>query len=234
MCIAGLQKLTLLDYPDKTAATVFTAGCNLRCPFCHNAELATASLQDPPTEIAEEEFFSFLESRRHLLDGVCITGGEPLLQPALEEFLQAIKARGFAVKLDTNGFYPEKLKHLIDAGLIDYVAVDIKNRPEKYAETAGIPHLDITPLQQTIELLNSGSLEYEFRTTVVKEFHTSEDLHALAQWIKGARAWYLQNFVDSEEVLSGQGILHPWEEDELKAVLSPLQAIVSQTKLRGV
>lgn len=234
MRIAGLQKLTLLDFPDKTAATVFTAGCNLRCPFCHNAELATASVQDSTALLNEEEFFTFLEKRNGLLDGVCITGGEPLLQPGIEEFCQEVLSRGFSVKLDTNGFFPERLASLIDAHLIDYVAVDIKNQSSKYAETVGIPQIDIAPLQKTIDLLVRGEIDYEFRTTVVKELHSPADIFALATEIKDAQSWYLQSFVDSEEILAGQGVLHPWEESDLKAILSQLQATICNTHLRGL
>lgn len=233
MRIAGLQKLTLLDFPDKTAATVFTAGCNLRCPFCHNGQLATATLQDDLEYLGEEEFFAFLESRKGLLDGVCITGGEPLLQSGIEEFCQQVKARGFSLKLDTNGFFPERLEALIAAHLIDYVAVDIKNCPSRYAETAGVASLDITAVQKTINLLMQNVVDYEFRTTVVREFHSGDDLVALAQWIREAKAWYLQSFVDSNEVLAGQGNLHPWSKDQLDDLVLKLRLSVSSTQLRG-
>ena len=233
MRIAGLQKLTLLDFPDKTAATVFTAGCNLRCPFCHNAELVYTSAQEPNETLSEEDFFAFLKSRRGLLDGVCITGGEPLLQPGLDTFCNKIKEEGFAVKLDTNGFFPDRLQALISAQLIDYVALDVKNHSEKYAETVGVASLNLTPLHTTLDLLREDSVAYEFRTTVVKEYHTSDDLFALATLIKKARAWYLQGFVDSAEVLAGHSILHPWEKEDLRAIVDPLRALIPNTFLRG-
>lgn len=200
MFIAGLQKLSLLDYPGKLAATVFTAGCNFRCPFCHNAGLVTDI--DKNEAISETEFFSFLESRRNRLDGVCVTGGEPLLQPDIEDFLKKIRDMGFLVKLDTNGSFPEKLKHIIDNSLVDYIAMDIKNSKEKYALTAGVKKADIENIEKSVLLLKENKIPFEFRTTVVKEFHTAEDFQKIGEWISGADNYFLQHFVDSGNLIS--------------------------------
>lgn len=230
MHIAGLQKLTLLDFPDRTAATVFASGCNLRCPFCHNAELVFGS----SPLISSEEFFAFLDSRKNLLDGICITGGEPLMQKGIKDFCLQIKSRGFAVKLDTNGSFPDRLRALIEAGAIDYVALDVKSAPRRYSEAAGLADCPMAPLEETISLLLDGVLGYEFRTTVVQELHTRENLFEIAHWIKGARSWHLQNFVDSENVLAGKGLLHAWPKADLEKVLPELRAIIPATHIRGV
>lgn len=198
MKIHGLQKLTLLDYPGHTACTVFTAGCNFRCPFCHNAALVTEI--DAASFMEEEEFFRFLKKRQGILDGVCITGGEPLLQPDIESFMQKIKDLGFAVKLDTNGSFPEKLESLIKEGLVDYVAMDIKNCLEKYSLTAGVT-VDTAAIEKSIDLLLSGHVEYEFRTTVVKQLHIVDDIEKIAMRIRGAKRYFLQNFVDSGNLI---------------------------------
>ncbi|MEG1840729.1 MAG: anaerobic ribonucleoside-triphosphate reductase activating protein [Raoultibacter sp.] len=237
MKLSGLQKLTLLDFPGKTAATVFTPGCNFRCPFCHNSDLVVGEFFEGSTtfpEISLEEFFSFLEKRHGLLDGICITGGEPLLQNGIEDFCRRIKAEGFAIKLDTNGSFPEKLRALVDAGLIDYVAMDVKNSPARYGETVGLPAFDSEAVQASIDYLLRGAIPYEFRTTVVRELHDAESLRALACHLKGASAWYLQSFIDAETVLAGPQVLHPYTPEELQALLPPLQAIIGPTHLRGV
>ena len=200
MLIKGFQKLTLLDFPGRTACTVFTGGCNYRCPFCHNAVLVT---ENDGEYYTEEEIFEHLEKRRGIIDGVAVTGGEPLLQKDIESFLYEIKDRGFAVKLDTNGSFPEKLEGILQLGIADYVAMDIKNRPEKYAETVGLEKFDIAPVRRSIDLLMNSGVEYEFRTTVVSDFHTADDIEALAQWIQGAKRYFLQNFVDSGNLIDG-------------------------------
>jgi len=199
MKISGLQKLTLLDFPGKTAATVFTGGCNLRCPFCHNALLVTEL--ECAEEYSEDEVLSYLKKRAGILDGVCITGGEPLLQKDIADFIQKVKSLGLSVKLDTNGTNPEKLRELIEAELLDYVAMDIKNSKERYLETVGIPGFEVAPIEESVELLKEGHVDYEFRTTVVRELHTEGDIEKIAEWIKGAPRYFLQNFVDSGNVL---------------------------------
>lgn len=198
MKLAGLQKLSLLDFPGKLCATVFTWGCSLRCPFCHNASLVTYKAEQ---ELSEDEFFAFLASRKGLLDGVCVSGGEPTLQPDLEQFIGKIKALGFAVKLDTNGTNPALLQKLIDGGLIDYAAMDIKNSREKYPLTTGIESFDTADIEKSIDILMRGKIPYEFRTTLVREFHTAQDITAIAQRINGAPGYYLQTFKDSGDLI---------------------------------
>lgn len=230
MLILGFQKLTLLDYPEHTACTVFTGGCNLRCPFCHNALLVTDIEADEAME--EEEIFAFLEKRKKLLDGVAVTGGEPLLQKGLEEFLRKVKAMGYAVKLDTNGFFPDRLKAIVEEGLADYVAVDIKNTPEKYEETTGISGLDLSPLEKTIAFLKEDHVPYEFRTTVVREFHEVKDFDVMGAWIGKARRWYLQKFVDSGYLI-GENLSAP-PKAELLQMLEIARKYADIAELRGV
>ncbi|MEE1186328.1 MAG: anaerobic ribonucleoside-triphosphate reductase activating protein [Acutalibacteraceae bacterium] len=199
MKFSGLQKLTLLDYPEKMACTVFTAGCNFRCPFCHNATL----VNDINNEVVfeENEILDFLNKRQGILEGVCITGGEPLLHDDLTEFIKKVKESGFKVKLDTNGSFPNKLKYLVNNNLIDYVAMDIKNSKEKYSKTIDVKNFDISSIEESINFLLQNKIEYEFRTTVVKEFHNLEDIENISLWIKGANKYFLQNFVDSGNLI---------------------------------
>ncbi|MBQ3708909.1 MAG: anaerobic ribonucleoside-triphosphate reductase activating protein [Clostridia bacterium] len=229
MKIHGLQKVTLLDYPEHVACTVFTAGCNLRCPFCHNAILVTDILDTDA--IPEEEFFSFLKKRRGMLDGVAVTGGEPLLQPDLRDFIEKIRDLGLAVKLDTNGCFPDRLRSLVDAHLVDYVAMDVKNVPEKYAETVGIPGFDPAPVKESVALLLEGRVAYEFRTTVVSPFHTVGDIEGIARWIRGTKRYYLQNFVDSGHLV-GHASAVPRE--TLFEMRDRAAAIIPTVALRGV
>ena len=226
----GIQKLTLLDYPQKMASTIFTGGCNFRCPFCQNSDLVF--LPENMPELQEEDVLRFLEKRKGILDGVCISGGEPLLNPVLAVFLRKIKALGYAVKLDTNGSSPEKLKQLIEEGLLDYVAMDIKNSVRKYAETAGIRNLDLQGIQDSIAYLKEGHIPYEFRTTIVKEFHSAQDIRDMTDWLEGAAAWYLQNFEDSDRVI--QKGLHAWDEETLQQFQKLAKAKVPNTELRGI
>lgn len=230
MRIQGLQKLTLLDYPGKMACTVFLDGCNFRCPFCHNGDLVLSPSETP--SLGEEELLAFLRKRAGLLDGVCVTGGEPLLSQGLDELLYHIRELGYAIKLDTNGSRPDRLKKLVGEGLIDYVAMDIKNSKERYAETAGVPGLDIAPICENVEFLLSGEVDYEFRTTVVKEYHTMEDFEAIGEWLQGARRYYLQAFVDSERVLRGG--LHGYDRKELEAFRNRLVRAGIPTSIRGI
>ena len=182
MKICGLQKLAMVDFPDKLAATVFTGGCNLRCPFCHNALLVTRLAENPESH-TEEEILAFLASRRRLLDGVVLSGGEPLLQEGVEDFLRAVRELGFAVKLDTNGCYPERLAGILEAGLVDYVAMDIKNCLPKYPMTVGLRDFDTTPIQESVALLRGSGVDFEFRTTVMRPYHTPADIEAVARWL---------------------------------------------------
>lgn len=209
MKFGGLQKLTLLDYPGKMACTVFTSGCNLRCPFCHNAGLVTHIDGD---FIGQEEILQFLSTRKGKLEGLCLTGGEPLLNKDVADFLSEVKKMGFSVKLDTNGTFPDLLKQLIDDKLVDYVAMDIKNSQAKYSLTCGVD-VDLDKIRQSVELLKSGKADYEFRTTVVRQLHTEQDIEDIAQWLVGARSWYLQQFVDSGDLI-GQGMT-AWDESTM-------------------
>ncbi len=230
MNISGFQKLTLLDFPEKTAATVFTGGCNMRCPFCHNALLVTEF--DGSSEFSEEEVLSYLKKRAGILDGICITGGEPLLQKDIGEFMKKVKALGIAIKLDTNGSFPEKLRSLVEAGLVDYVAMDIKNSKGKYAETVGIANFDIAPIEESIRYLMSSGVDYEFRTTIVREFHTVEDIASIAEWISGAKRYFLQNFVDSGNTI-GEGMT-AHSRETLEEMRETAAKKLNLVQLRGV
>ncbi len=225
MHIAGLQKTTLLDFPGKVACTVFLAGCNFRCPFCQNAEI----LGGCPEEVPEEEFFSFLEKRKGLLDGVCVSGGEPLCGD-VAPFLARIKALGYAVKLDTNGSFPERLKALAAEGLIDAVAMDIKSSPDRYAVLTGVP-CDMKKIRESAEFLLGGALPYEFRTTCVAPLHRPEDFVRIGKWLAGAKAYFLQNFRPGEHV-PAEG-LSPFSPAELAAFKQLLLPYIPNAKIRG-
>ena len=200
MIIHGFQKLTLLDFPTKTACTVFTGGCNLRCPFCHNAGLVLSPGKYPT--VSEDEVFALLEKRKNTIDGVCITGGEPTLQPELPGFLEKLRRLGYAVKLDTNGTNPAMLKALLHERVLDYVAMDIKNSPSRYAETCG--GIDcLSRVRESAALLMDGTVDYEFRTTVCAPLHTPRDMEELGRWLKGARRYFLQPFADSGGAVNG-------------------------------
>ena len=229
MEIQGLQKLTLLDYPGKVACTVFLGGCDLRCPFCQNGELVTGPL---PAGMGEEELLAFLKKRRGLLDGVCVTGGEPLLRPELDGLLAEIKGLGFSVKLDTNGTHPHRLRALVEAGRVDYVAMDVKNAPARYPETVGVPGLDLTAIRESVAFLLTGAVDYEFRTTVVREFHDADSFAQLGRWLAGARRYFLQSFVDRETVLCPG--LHPCSREELEGFARQVAPFVPAVALRGV
>ena len=196
MRIYGLQKLTLLDYPGKIAATVFTSGCNMRCPFCHNADLVLGNIDEYPMD----KLLSFFQARKSMLEGICITGGEPLINSDIRNFILTLKDMGYSVKLDTNGSLPDRLAEVIDS--VDYVAIDIKNSPSKYPYTIGLERFDIAPLKRSIELVMNKAKDYEFRTTVIKGLHTIEDIESCASLIKGAKKYYLQKFIDSGKLLS--------------------------------
>lgn len=230
MIISGLAKLTLLDYPGKTACTVFTGGCNFRCPFCHNAPLVIGA--DAGGRLSEEDVLSHLKKRQGILDGVCITGGEPLLQKDIAGFIAKIRELGYSVKLDTNGSFPEKLSMLAEKGLIDYVAMDIKNSKEKYPMTVGIKDFDVAPICESVEFLKTGALPYEFRTTVVREFHTADDFLAIGDWLTGAKKYFLQAFSDAGELI--QDGLHGVEKPEMQAFAELLKPKIECVELRGI
>ena len=230
MRLGGLQKLTLLDYPGLVACTVFTVGCNMRCPFCQNASLVNRIEEE--NLLSEEEFFSFLKKRQGILDGVCITGGEPTLQPDLNDFIARIKSMGYKVKLDTNGSFPDKVKEILDSGNVDYVAMDLKNTLERYPETVGVPGFDTSKILESIGIIRNSGVEYEFRTTVVSPLHRPEDFGELAKLIEGSPRYFLQNFVDSGDLVAGEGMKELTEE-ELSEALANAKGIIPQTKIRG-
>ena len=229
MRIDGLQTLTLLDYPGKVACTVFTSGCNMRCPFCHNASLVCGEV---PPFMEKEEFFAFLKKRTGVLDGVCVTGGEPLLQEGLIPFLLEVKEKGFTTKLDTNGLLHDRLRAAVEAGAVDYVAMDIKNCKARYVETAGVPGLDLAPIEKSVQFLMEGKVDYEFRTTVVKELHNKADFDEIGRWLKGAKRYFLQSFKDSGDILSPG--LSPMEKADLLEIRDRLRAEIPVVELRGV
>lgn len=232
--IVGLQKLTLLDYPGKVACTVFLGGCNFRCPYCHNSEL----LDDAPALMDEAALLSFLAGRKGILDGVCITGGEPTLHPGLAQLLRAIRELGYQIKLDTNGYRPDVLTHLITEGLVDYVAMDIKNSPSLYAATTGRSSIDLNRLEESIRFLLTDAVDYEFRTTVAAPLHDLDSIRAMSQWLddlggkKKVKRLYLQPFVDRETVpVSGLNAPTSEQLDAFLQILSPTAQLV---EIRGI
>lgn len=230
MIVKGIQKTSMVDYPGLLCATIFTPGCNLRCPFCHNSGLVVGDGSD--TRIEEEDLLWFLEERKGRLDALCISGGEPLLQKDLLPFIEKVKKIGYKVKLDTNGTFPAALADLLCSGMLDYVAMDVKNSPSLYGKTVGVENFDLSPILQSIELLKSGKTPYEFRTTVSRTFHTEESLREAGEMIRGADAWYLQAFKDSGAVLES-GIVG-YDENELVKLCNLLQGYAKRVELRGV
>lgn len=230
MKICGLNKTTLLDYPGKVAATIFLGSCNFRCPFCHNSSLVLHASREP--EISREEVLSFLKKRKGILEGVCITGGEPTLSPELGDFLQEIRDLGYPVKLDTNGSRPETLKELVSKGVVDKIAMDIKACPENYGNLAGLLYPDLDSIGKSVDFLMEGHVDYEFRTTVVKELHTEKDFREIGQWLKGAKAYYLQAYKDSEEVL--QPGFCSYSLPELERFRSILLETIPLVEIRGI
>lgn len=230
MNIQGFQKLTLLDYPGKMACTLFTAGCNLRCPFCHNSRLVINP--ERQSEFSVDEILAFLRKRSGILDGVVISGGEPLLQPDIEQFIRQVRELGYSVKLDTNGTFPEKLRSLVEQGLVDYVAMDIKNSPELYAETIGVRDFDISKIKESIAFLLEGRVDYEFRTTVVREFHSVFGMNNLGELVKGAKKHYLQAFIDSGELICFG--LSGVPKEEMEAMRKIMLNYVESCEIRGV
>lgn len=229
MKIHGLQKMTLLDYPGKVACTVFLGGCDFRCPFCHNSEILDMGA---PAEMDDVSVLAFLEKRKGLLDGVAITGGEPLLRSDIFEFLSKIRALGYPVKLDTNGNHPKKLKEIVKAGLVEYVAMDVKNSPVRYAETVGLPSFDMTGIRESIDFLLDGAVDYEFRTTVVQELHDEQSFEEIGKLIRGAKRYFLQSFTDRDTVLFAG--LHAPSEENLQHYAEIMTQYVESVEIRGV
>lgn len=229
MTINGMQKLTLLNYPGNVACLIFTQGCNFRCPFCHNSGLL--DMNNNCEKIDEKEVFKYLEKRRGLLDGVCISGGEPLLQKDIEDFIRKVKDLGYKVKLDTNGSSPKKLKQLIEDGLIDYVAMDIKNDFLNYDKTAGMC-TNIDNIKKSIEIIENSNIEYEFRTTIVKQFHDVGKLEKIIQYIGPNARYYIQNYQDCSSVL--QRGLNGFDNEELLNIKNTLGVKYPNLVVRGV
>ena len=229
MNICGFEKFSLVDYDNYVTCTVFTKGCNFVCPFCHNSSLVIA---DKFAEnIPEDVVFSYLTKRKGMVDAVCITGGEPTLQPDLKDFIKKIKAMGFRVKLDSNGTKPELLAELINENLVDYIAMDIKNSVEKYAQTVGLTSLDLNPIMKSIDILKNSKIDYEFRTTLIKEYHTKQDIEKIAELIKGAKNYAFQKFVDNGECITHN--LTEIDKDVVDSYVEIVKPYVNNIKVRG-
>ena len=228
--ICGLNKTTLLDYPGHVAATVFLGGCNFRCPFCQNGDLVLKPEGQPAVE--KEEVMAFLRKRKGVLTGVCITGGEPTIERGLAELIEEVKNIGYLVKLDTNGYCPEVIRKLTEKGLVDYIAMDIKNDLKKYGETVGIQGIDAGRIMDSIRWIINGKMDYEFRTTVLKELHGREDMSAIGKAIKGAKAYFLQGYQESGGVIAPG--FHAYGKEEMEELAEWVKPFVPNVQLRGV
>lgn len=231
MRICGLQKVTLLDFPGQVACTVFTGGCNFRCPFCHNASLVLPEAM--PQDMVVDDLLAFLRKRVGVLDGVAITGGEPTLHKDLPDLLRRIRELGYKIKLDSNGSMPERLRAILDEGLVDRVAMDIKNSPAKYAKTVGLATCDLAPIQESAALLMENRVPFEFRTTVVRGLHEIEDFVAIGEWLRGDENYYLQAFTDSGELIASDG-LSAWDKDTMEKFAETLRPYIPHTYIRGM
>lgn len=229
MKICGLQKTTLLDYPEHIACTVFLGGCNLRCPFCHNSDLVIGKVEGI---YSKNDILKYLNKRVGVLDGVCVTGGEPLIYDDTIEFLQEIRSLGFLVKLDTNGFFPDRLEKALKVGVLDYVAMDVKSSPEGYAAATGVASPDLEAVKQSVKLLEESGIDHEFRTTVVRELHDVDEIRGIGEWLKGTNKYFLQGFIDSGKVLGGIFTAHPKE--KMLELLSVAREYIPNTQLRGI
>ena len=233
MHISGLQKLSLLDYPGKIACTIFLNGCNFKCHFCHNKDLVLQDSLSKPFEWIElTQFIDFIKTRQNKLDAVCISGGEPLLHNDILDLIEKIKSLGFLVKLDTNGYLVEKLKQVVNTGLIDYVAMDIKTSKDKYAEITNYNNFDVNKIMESVSFLKTGIVAYEFRTTLIKEFHTEKEIVELSNWIQGDSKWFFQKFVDSGNTITKN--LHALEDEEMKRFVSMAKEFVPNVQIRGM
>ena len=229
MKLHGIQKMTLLDFPGHVSCTIFLGGCDFRCPFCHNFELIDGTAEPL---LDEDDFIKFLESRKGLLDGVAITGGEPLLHKDLISLIKRIRSVGYMVKLDTNGYHPDRLEEILSQNLVDYVAMDIKNSEEKYPLTCGTENINMDNIYKSINILKNSEVDYEFRTTVVKELHEKEDFEKIGLMIKGAKRYFLQRFTDRDSVPYGN--LSAPSFDEMRQFAQISARFVPDTQLRGV
>lgn len=231
MYVEGIQKLTLLDYPGYVACVVFTKGCNFKCPFCHNSSLIDLKISEDSQPDIENEFWELLEKRKSILEGVVITGGEPLLQSDIYDFTQRIKSMGYKIKLDTNGSNPKRLKELVNVGLVDYVAMDVKNSIEKYSETCGIS-IDTTRIKESIDFLIGCNIPYEFRTTAVIGLHDPEDFNKIGRLLRGTKKYYIQTYRMTDTVLNPKGLSEPSRED-LNSFIKAVREHIPQSELRG-
>jgi pyruvate formate lyase activating enzyme len=229
MQIHGFNKTTLLDFPGHLASTVFTGGCNMRCPYCQNADLVLNPMSQPL--ISEEVVFDHIKKRKGIIEGVCITGGEPTLQADLEDFIKQLKELGVMVKLDSNGYRPEVLKRLMENGLLDYVAMDIKSSLDDYHTVAGVK-LDTSLIKESIDLLKNGPIDYEFRTTVVKELHSKETFEKIGELLSGAKQYFLQGYIDSERVIERR--FSSYTKEELETFVAILKKTIKNVSIRGV
>lgn len=229
MKIYGLQKTTLVDYPGHVATTLFTGGCNFRCPYCHNGDLVIGL--DDIEPYAMKDIFSHLQKRKGVLDGVVISGGEPTLQTDLPDFIRQIKELGYLVKLDTNGTNPAMLRSLVEEGLVDYVAMDIKHSRAKYASISHAADDSLESIAASVDYLKEGHVDYEFRTTLCKELHKETDMTAIGLWLMGAKAYYLQPYKESEQVI--QPGFHPHDAATLESFVHILSAFIPKVEIRG-
>jgi pyruvate formate lyase activating enzyme len=227
--IGGLQKLSLLDFPKRMCAIVFTTGCNYRCPFCHNFEL----VENGEGDFSTEEVFDYLVKRKKVLDGVTITGGEPTLQPGLEDFMKEVKQRtNLQIKLDTNGTNPQIVEKLLKENLVDYVAMDIKNDFDNYSEVIGIKNYDTAKIKETIKIIKENAKEFEFRTTIIKDYHKKENIKKILDYIGKDSNYYLQQFIVSENVPNKK--LTSYTDEELKQIVKELSEEYPKVSLRGI
>lgn len=227
MKIVGHQKTSFIDYPEKISSVIFVAGCNFRCPYCHNGHI----VNDQGMDIHKEEFFSFLKNRKKFIDGVCISGGEPTLYSEIQSLIERIKEEGFLVKLDTNGTNPTMVKELLNKNLLDYVAMDIKAPLNKY-DLVTSSTVNKQSIKESVDLIKNSQIDYEFRTTVCKELITKEDIFEIVKWIEGSRRYYIQNFKDGDTVIGGKGVLHPYEEASLLKIVDEISDKFGVCKLR--
>ena len=230
MNICGYQKTTLLDYPGHVAATIFTGGCNFRCPFCHNSDLVVNSTMSPC--ISQEEIFSFLKKRKNVLSGICITGGEPTLQTNLSEFIKKVRSLGYKIKLDTNGYRPDVISSLLEDNLLDYIAMDIKAGLSNYAKLSGIPNLDTSKIKESISIIENSGIDYEFRTTVVKELHSRQDFLEISEMLSSSSPYFIQSFKDSGNILTPG--LSSCDTDTLNQYLAIVKNKLPFSSLRGI
>lgn len=229
MIVCGYEKFSMVDFDGKIACTVFTGGCNFRCPFCHNGALVVGNVK--AEQIDESEVFDYLDKRKGLVDAVCVTGGEPTLQPDLKDFLRKVRQMGYLTKLDTNGLRPDVLNDVLQERLVDYVAMDVKNCLKKYAVTVGLENLDVSKIRQSIDILLNGNVDYEFRTTLIKEFHTEDDVKEIATLIKGAKKYFMQKYKDSDECIA-HGFL-PIEKEVVEKYKAFFEGKTENVGLRG-